>query len=496
VTKTAGEQKRKEMGDFQTPPSLAKACLARTVPLLRWRPALVLEPTCGKGAFVSAAAEVFDTARIVGVDINPDYASEAALSAAKVAPKAAVEVLSRDFFEHDWSTEFQRNPEHVFVVGNPPWVTSSLLGRFGSSNLPAKSNFAGLKGIDAITGKANFDISEWMLHRYVEWCVSHNGAFAVLCKLSVARKIAKFIWKQYPGRSRQAIFGIDAKAAFGASVEACLYFGAFDTSDAPNTCEVYSDLDSELPARQFGLLDQCSVFDLGVAVELENLWAASTIRWRCGVKHDCSDILELRRRGTALVNGLGEEVCVEADAIYPLFKSSDVFANSFRDKFLLLPQTRLGGDPQGLSICAPRAWSYLLSHRDRFDRRASRIYKGRPAFSIFGIGEYTLSPWKIAISGLYKSLAFRLIGPTEGRPPVFDDTVNFLSFDSEDQARRAFELLTSPTAQRFYSAHIFWDEKRPITVDILSRLNLERLASYLLRQGPEPAAVEHLHSAA
>ena len=32
-----------------------------------------------------------------------------------------------------------------------------------SPNLPSKSNFQNRKGLDAVTGKANFDISEWML---------------------------------------------------------------------------------------------------------------------------------------------------------------------------------------------------------------------------------------------------------------------------------------------------------------------------------------------
>ena len=35
-------------------------------------------------------------------------------------------------------------------------------------NLPEKKNFMGLRGMDARTGKSNFDIAEWMLIQLIE----------------------------------------------------------------------------------------------------------------------------------------------------------------------------------------------------------------------------------------------------------------------------------------------------------------------------------------
>jgi hypothetical protein len=37
-------------------------------------------------------------------------------------------------------------------------------------------------------------------------------------------------------------------------------------------------------------------------------------------------------------------------------------------------------------------------------------------------------------------------------------------------------LLNSPPAREFYEAFVFWDTKRPITADLLCRLDLRRLA--------------------
>jgi hypothetical protein len=74
---------------------------------------------------------------------------------------------------------------------------------------------------------------------------------------------------------------------------------------------------------------------------------------------------------------------------------------------------------------------------------------------------------------LYKTLAFRLVGKIEGKPVVFDDTVYFLSFEQEDEARRVLDFLASTAATDLLSSMIFWDEKRSIKTSVLNSLRLE-----------------------
>ena len=62
---------------------------------------------------------------------------------------------------------------------------------------------------------------------------------------------------------------------------------------------------------------------------------------------------------------------------------------------------------------------------------------------------------------------------------VLDDTSYFLSCSSSREADFIVSLLNSDVCQQFYSAFVFWDSKRPITVSNLSQLNLEALASEL-----------------
>ena len=149
------------------------------------------------------------------------------------------------------------------------------------------------------------------------------------------------------------------------------------------------------------------------------------------------------------------------------------------DCYVLVTQKYIGEPTEHLRHLAPKTWNYLTNHSQHLDSRKSKIYNKSPRFSIFGVGSYTFAPWKIAICGLYKKLDFRLIGKTNDKPTIFDDTVYFLSFEDEQIAYQAFTLLTSPTAAEFYSSLIFWDEKRPIKSSILNSLDLIALTEKL-----------------
>ena len=188
--------------------------------------------------------------------------------------------------------------------------------------------------------------------------------------------------------------------------------------------------------------------------------------------------MEFRKIDKAFVNGRGEVVELEETYLFPLLKGSDVAQSRIEttDKYVLVTQRFIGEPTECIRDLAPRTWKYLESHASCLDNRKSKIYQNNPKFSIFGVGEYTFTSWKIAICGLYKKLEFRLIGTLVNKPAVFDDTVYFLSFEDERAARKTFMLLTSTGAISFYSSLIFWDEKRPIKASILNSLNLIALA--------------------
>jgi hypothetical protein len=182
--------------------------------------------------------------------------------------------------------------------------------------------------------------------------------------------------------------------------------------------------------------------------------------------------MEFTKSDGRLINGLGVEVDLEEDYLYPLMKGSDVATGRERDpKFVLVTQKKVGEETDSIATNAPRTWEYLVANSAKLDGRGSVIYKKNPRFSVFGVGEYSFKPYRIAICGLYKNLSFRLVGPVDSKPVMFDDTVYFISFDTEKEAIKVLEILNSDLAKLFLGSLIFWDEKRPIKTSVLNLLD-------------------------
>jgi hypothetical protein len=466
-----------EFGDFQTPEALCRQVLD-VVARLRCVPASVIEPSCGTGAFLAAAGERFPAAALVGLDVNRDHldAAERRLSC---CPNATTFIHGNFFTEH-WSERLASLAGPILVVGNPPWVTNTALGALRSGNLPQKRNFHHRRGLEALTGKSNFDISEAMLLRNLDWLREKTGILAVLCKFAVARKILAFAWRRGIPLAQARVYRIDALAHFGAAVEACLLIVHVDGRSGHAACSYYPRLDSAAPSKRLGFVDDILVADLSSYQRYRMLRSDDRrFTWRSGLKHDCARVMELERTPAGWRNGLGEVVQLEDSYLFPLIKSADLCGRQRRqEKCVIVPQRRVGVDTRPIKDRAPLTWAYLDRHRAAFARRLSRIYRNQPDFAVFGVGAYSFAPWKIAISGLYKQLAFRLFGRRGGKPVLFDDTVYFLPFWHEDEAQRVLGLLNSAPAQALLNAMVFWDDKRPITAELLKRLDPDKVAEH------------------
>ncbi len=439
-------------------------------------PSSVVEPTCGRGAMLLAALDRFpQVAEVVGLDINPVYAEDCAarLRARGLSGRSRIECAS--FFDTDWPGLLDRLPSPLLVIGNPPWVTNSALSRSGGSNLPAKANTRAQRGIEAITGRSNFDISEWMLGRLVDLLGERTATLAMLCKTTVARRVLADAWQNGRGPLRADLYAIDAARHFGAAVDACLLLCELRPEARGRECEVHDELSAAAPATGcFGWRDDALVADVEGYRRRRHLLGAGGPRWRSGIKHDCARVMELRREGASLRNGLGEVVDLEPDYLYPMLKSSDLARGRSPHRFMLVTQRETGQSTDGIARAAPRTWAYLVQHEALLAGRASSIYQGRPRFSVFGVGPYAFAPWKVAISGFYKRLDFAVVGPVDGRPVVFDDTCYFLSCETERDARGLLTKLASAPVRELYEALVFWDSKRPITAQLLGRVDLGR----------------------
>ena len=122
-----------------------------------------------------------------------------------------------------------------------------------------------------------------------------------------------------------------------------------------------------------------------------------------------------------------------------------------------------------------QTYEYLTEYQEIFNGRKSSIYNNKPPFSIFGVGDYSFKPYKVAISGLYKTFHFSLVLPQNEKPLMLDDTCYLLGFDNLEFAVYTLLLLNSETNVEFLQSITFSDAKRTFTKEVLMRIDLLKL---------------------
>jgi hypothetical protein len=457
-------------GDFQTPLGLS-AAIWQVVDMSDVE--VLVEPTVGEGSFLATTPSDYRYLPWMAYDIDPDYVAQARKVAKERSIRARVQC--KDSFQLD-ETVLRKDVagKTVLAIGNPPWVTNAAQGALPASNLPPKFNRFGLRGLDAMTGKANFDIAEAILLAVLAALSSAAEVrFAFLVKRSVAVKMAKDVLGT-PGLLSATFSRIEAQKWFGASVEAGLFQLTFQPTSTVSTDRLLiADTLGGPFATTAGLIDGVFVGDLARYAAASAVEARDDDRlvWRQGVKHDLSKVLELQSTDSGLINGFGEKVDIEDEILCPFFKSSDIANGRPSRRWFPLYQHDLSGPLLDLTQRWPKLASYLWTHRPRFAARGSSIYRGKPDFMLFGVGSYTLAPFKVAISGFYKEPCFTLLRPDEaGRPPLVDDTCYILPFDNEYEAKIMVEYLNSTRVQDFLLSVADITAKRPFTKEILGRI--------------------------
>ena len=456
-----------EFGDFQTPIELARA-LVSALPRRRW--ARVLEPTCGVGNFLSVIGEQHPGAERVGIEVQPEYAAAASTFGRVVTASIFDFDLARDIA---WTSE----PGPMLVVGNPPWVTNSQLSVLGSSNRPARANTDNARGIDAITGSSNFDIAEYIWVKLLTEFSDRPVTIAMICKTQVARNILLYCARRQLPVTGSSLRMIDAKKWFAAGVDACWFSVELGPGKTDYTAQAFPSIDASQPESRIGVVDGQLVADVAAYERSKHFDGASPLIWRQGIKHDASAVMELTENNGPRTK-LGTSVDIEADYLYPLFKCTDVYRDklSVVSRWMIVPQSHTGDDTAQLADSAPKLWKYLTDNAIALDGRKSSIYRNRARFCIFGVGPYTFAPYKIAISGFHKVPQFRMVGPYNGKPAVFDDTTYLLPFEDATACAVAYALLTGQESTDLIAALAFWDSKRPVTKKLLQRIDLSAIA--------------------
>jgi hypothetical protein len=472
-------ESRVEYGDFQTNRNLSLS-ITKYLSDKEITPQVLIEPTCGKGSFILSAIKTFNSLQqIFGIEIQEQYLWELKFELLEyflqnpIANKPEIHLYPCNVFDFDFQQiKKQINGRELLVIGNPPWVTNSTLSTLNSNNLPIKTNFKHAKGIDAITGKGNFDIGEYIALKMLDLFANENGNFAFLIKNSVIKNI---VYEQkrnkYPISNLEKHI-INAQKEFGAAVDASLFVCKFN-SIAEYTAQEF-DFYTSKPRVTLGWVNNKFASNTEKYKKYQQFDGVCPFEWRQGIKHDCTKVMELERIDGGFRNALNEEFELEEDLIYGILKSSDLQVDNIDTprKYIIVTQKKIGQDTRQILENLPKTRAYLEQHKEHFLRRKSSIYNGKPMYSIFGVGDYSFKPYKVAISGLYKQTKFTLVKPN-GTVLLLDDTCYFIGFDTLEEAQTVQSTLNKPEIQEFIESFMFTDAKRAITKELLMRINFD-----------------------
>ncbi len=460
---------KKELGDYQTPQFFCKIICQYLKDNLDIAPDAIIEPTCGTGNFLKIASEIFENKKLYGIEIDSSKLKQVD----KNIPN--LKLYNEDIFKFEF--EKIKNNESYLIIGNPPWVTNTELSKINSHNLPEKSNFKNESNIDALMGNSNFDISESIILKVIDEFKDATSTIAFLCKTSVSRNVFKELKRRNITCSFIKQLNFDSSKIFKIDVDACLLVVQFGKNALKSRkCDVCDLFNPNEVLYTFGYKSDKFYSNFN---EMPNIDGECAVEWRQGVKHDCSNIMELTLKESKLFNRNNEEVSIENDLLYPLLKSSDlketIITNSIRR--IIIPQKKTKQKTDYIKTQAPKTWNYLNQNKYYFDKRKSTIYENAPDFSIFGIGEYSFKKYKVAISGFYKKPKFCLVYSEKAM--MLDDTCYFLSFDDYDSAYITMLILNTPLVNSFLKSIVFLDSKRPYSKKVLKRIDLGKCLKQL-----------------
>lgn len=198
------------------------------------------------------------------------------------------------------------------------------------------------------------------------------------------------------------------------------------------------------------------------------------------------------------------QAALEEDLLYPLLRSGDQARWVAKPKAHIIlaqdAQARRGIAKEVMEKKYPRTHSYLMRFERLLKARAAfkRYFKATdPCWSMFNIGEYTLSPWKVIWQRMGSRMQAAVCGKVDGKPVIPQETLCFAAVSTKAEAHYLCAVLNSAPFEFAVRSYSQKGGKSFASPHIFGHLAIPRFESSDKRVGSELATLsEQAHAAA
>lgn len=485
---------RHRKGEYYTPDWLAQHVLAQVGYRGQGR---LLDPACGSGVFlVHALQKAHDWQAVVGYDVNPLAVQTARANYVLALGNRLPTRLEIPVYQRDTILNRSHTSRFDWVVGNPPWVNWQDLSpsyRQRTRHLWQAYHLFPQVGFDTILGKGKKDLSMLLTCVVMDRYLADGGYLGFIITQSAFKTTgAGEGFRQFEAGRVVQVDDVADLRPFGSAQTrptvlimrqgeptiypipyirwrgACRPDDDYPTVLKQTTRQqwVAEPVDSRAPMSAWITAPPKTLAALRSiihpsdyrAYEGVNSGGANGVYWlevleqnREGLLRVCNLIKRTRRRVPEV------EAWLEPDWVYPLLRGRDVkrWQATPYSAILLVqdPATRKGYEPGWLQQHYPLTYAYL----EQFEailrgRSAFRRYfaPSDPFYSMFGVGAYTLAPYKVVWRYIAEEMTAAVVG--DGQAIIPDHRLMMVVTESADEAHYLAACLNSSISRLIVGA--------------------------------------------
>lgn len=383
------------------------------------------------------------------------------------------------------------NERFNYVVGNPPWVNwESLPDDYRKSTRPLWIKYGLIRSTQTTElGRTRRDLATLFTSRCFEQFLAKDGVLAFLIPLNILRTQGGDGFRLFLSKKTELVAVHDLSETYpfeGATNRAGLIIVRNGNTSFPVPCKVWSKSNGRSIPQEMDISDvrastkradlvlvpilagnagsPWAMSTIGALNALQKLVASSAYTAHEGLNPALTGVFWVDVKGRLdnqliIENWGGKKKVVDRihevidpNLTYPLLRGKDVKKwYGSPHLYIVFPHQEKNGEPipeRTMKADYPRTLRFLMNFKKELENRSiHKLWgKGKPFYSIYGVGDYTLRPYKVVwkdISGRVSSRAefggavvikdFK--DPYLGLKPILPDgTLMFIPCECEEEA--------------------------------------------------------------